>query len=200
MLDDWNQILSDLHGLPTKSGESNLAMLWESINEDSALVTYLKNFFPEDKDGVVIKVTGIWLLKDGAGQPRMVRILSRWYTVIEHNGILKTVIEIKCPFMGGKPIPYKNVCINHIPQIMFEMFCTSTKRCHYVVWTPIGTNFFLIELLLNCLYKFWDLASRKFEPAWHEDVSGLKQKSKEIALKSPCIRFISTQMLFLMMT
>ena len=27
-LDYWNQILSDLHGLPTKSDESNLAMLW----------------------------------------------------------------------------------------------------------------------------------------------------------------------------
>ena len=63
MLDYWNQILSDLHGLPTKSGESNLAMLWGCINEDSALVTYLKNFFPEDKDRVVINETGIWLLR-----------------------------------------------------------------------------------------------------------------------------------------
>ena len=108
---------------------------------------------------------------------------------------------MKCPFMGGKAIPYKNVCINHIPQIMLEMFCTSTKQCHYVVWTPIGTKVFLIErddayieLLLNYLYKFWDLASRKLEPAWHEDVFGLKQKSKEIALKSPCIRFISNSL------
>ena len=108
--------------------------------------------------------------------------------------------------MGGKPIPYKNVCINHIPQIMLEMFCTSTKQCHYVVWTPIGTKVFLIErddaykhveLLLNYLYKFWDLASRKLESAWYEDVFGLKQKSKEIALKSPCIRFISNSLVTL---
>ena len=108
MIDYWNQILSDLHGLPTKSGESNLAMLWGSINEDSALVTYLKNFFPEDKDGVVIKETGIWLLKDGDNQEWLG---SSADGIIEHNGILKTVIEIKRTFMGGKPIPYKNVCV-----------------------------------------------------------------------------------------
>jgi len=54
MLDYWDHILRDLHGLPTKSGESNLAMLWGSINEDSALVTYLNNIFPEDSDGVVL--------------------------------------------------------------------------------------------------------------------------------------------------
>lgn len=28
------------------------------------------------------------------------------------------------------------------------------------------------------------------QPAWHEDVFGLKQKSKEIATKSPCISCI----------
>ena len=49
MLDYWNQILRDLQGLPTKSGESNLAMLWGSINEDSTLVFYLKNVFPKEK-------------------------------------------------------------------------------------------------------------------------------------------------------
>ena len=27
MLDYWNQILRDLHGLPTKSGESNLVVV-----------------------------------------------------------------------------------------------------------------------------------------------------------------------------
>ena len=107
---------------------------------------------------MVIKESGIWLLKDGDNQEWLG---SSPDGVIEYNGILKTVIEIKCPFMGGKPIPYKNVCINHIPQIILEMFCTSTKQCHYVVWTPIGTKVFLIErdnsyieLLLNCLYKF----------------------------------------------
>ena len=36
--------------------------------------------------------------------------------IIEQAGIAKIVIEIKCPFMGGKPVPYKNVCVNHIPK------------------------------------------------------------------------------------
>ena len=44
MNDYWNDLSNDLHaGVPTKEeNESNLAMLWGSINEDSALVTYLK--------------------------------------------------------------------------------------------------------------------------------------------------------------
>ena len=74
--------------------------------------------------------------------------------------------------MGGKPVPYKSVCVNHIPQIMLEMYCTTTQQCHYVVWTPVGTKVFLverddsyIELLLNYLYKFWNLASDEIEPA-----------------------------------
>lgn len=51
---------------------------------------------------MIIKETRIWLSQDGDNQ--------EWlgYSpdgLIEHNGILKTVIEIKCPFMGGKPIP-----------------------------------------------------------------------------------------------
>ena len=199
MLDYWNQLFSDLHGLQTESSESNLAMLWGSINEDSALVTYLKNFFSHNKGKAVVKETGIWFLKDENNQNWLG---SSPDAIIEEDGILKTVIEIKCPYMGGKPVPYKNVCVNHIPQIMLEMFCTSTQQCHYVVWTPVGTKVFLVErdneylkLLLNYLYKFWDLASSGTEPAWHEDVFGLKQKSKEISLKSPCICFITNSII-----
>ena len=77
---------------------------------------------------------------------------------------------------------------------MLEMFCTSTQECQYVVWTPIGTKVLLvkrddkyIELLINYLYKFWNLTLNEVQPACHEDVFGLKQKSKEIAPKSPCI-------------
>ena len=61
MLDYWNQLSGDMHGLQTESNESNLAMLWGSINEDIALVTYLKNFFSQSKERVV-KETGIWFL------------------------------------------------------------------------------------------------------------------------------------------
>ena len=58
------------------------------------------------------------------------------------------ITEIKCPFMGenhGKPMDDKNVCINHISQIMLEMLCSSTQECHYVVWKR-GDSY--IELLL----------------------------------------------------
>ena len=50
---------------------------------------------------MVIKESGIWLLKDGDNQEWLG---SSTDGIIEYNGILKTVIEIKCPFMGGKPI------------------------------------------------------------------------------------------------
>ena len=175
-----------MHGLQTQSIESNVAKLWGSMSEGSALVTYLKKFFSETKSGVV-KETGIWCLKDEK--------INYWLGsspdgIIEQDKILKTVTEIKCPFMGGKPVPYKNVCVNHIPQIMLEMFCTSTQQRHYVVWKPVGTKVFLverddayIELLLNYLYKFWDLASSEIEPAWHEDVFWLEAQKQGNFLK-----------------
>ena len=85
--------------------------------------------------------------------------------------------EIKCPFMGenhGKPMDYKNVCINHISQIMLEMLCSSTQECHYVVWKR-GDSY--IELLLKYRpLQIWNLALDKVQPAWHEDVFGLYLK------------------------
>ena len=42
--------------------------------------------------------------------------------------------------------------------------------------------------------KFWNLALNEVQPTWHEDVFGLKQQSKEIATKSPCISFISNSL------
>jgi hypothetical protein len=116
-------------------------------------------------------------------------------SIAEQNGLLTTVIEIKCPFMAGKQVPYTNVCVNHIPQIILEMLCTSTKKGHYVVWTSVGGKVYLVErddsyidyLLLSYLYKFWKLASGDQEPLWYADVFGLKQMSKEISLKSTCI-------------
>lgn len=189
MIDYWNDLSNDLHGMPKQANETNLAMLWGSINEDSALVPYLKSFLTKSKDDYIVRETGIWFLNDENNQSWLG---SSPDGIIEENGKRKTVLEIKCPFMGGKPVPYKNVSVNHIPQIMLEMFCTSTQQCHYVVWTPVGTKVFLverddsyIELLLNYLYRFWNLASVETEPAWHEDVFGLKQKSKEIAKKGP---------------
>ena len=138
MSDYWSALSDDLHaGVPTKEeNESNLAMLWGSINENSAIVTYLNKFLAENKDDLVLRETGIWLLSDDKNQSWLG---SSTDGIIDLNGKRERVLEMKCPFMGGKPIPYKNVCINHIPQIMLEMFCTSTQECHYVVWTSIGT-------------------------------------------------------------
>ena len=58
----------------------------------------------------------------------------------------------------------------------------------------LAPNFFVverddsyIELLLNYLYKFWNLACDEIQPPWHKNVFGLKQKSEEIATKSPCL-------------
>ena len=85
---------------------------------------------------------------------------------------------------------------------------TGTKKANRkvqkqpVVWTPVGTKVFLVgrddsykELLLNYLYKFWNLACDEIQPPWHEDVFGLKQKSKEIATKSPCLGFIPNSLI-----
>lgn len=34
---------------------NQILLLWESINDDSALVTYLNNIFLGDRDGVVLR-------------------------------------------------------------------------------------------------------------------------------------------------
>ena len=44
MNDYWNDLCNDLHEVTKEGNESNLTMLWGYINEDSALVTYLKSF------------------------------------------------------------------------------------------------------------------------------------------------------------
>ena len=54
MNDYWNDLCNDLHGVTKEGNESNLTMLWGSINERSALVTYLKSFFRKKTDNVII--------------------------------------------------------------------------------------------------------------------------------------------------
>ena len=54
MNDYWNDLCNNLHGVTEEGSESNLAMLWGSINEDSALVTYLKRFLGRKTDNVII--------------------------------------------------------------------------------------------------------------------------------------------------
>ena len=54
MNDYWNDLCNDLHGVPKEGNKSDLTMLWGSINEDSALVTYLKSFWGKKTDNVII--------------------------------------------------------------------------------------------------------------------------------------------------
>ena len=70
MNDYWSDLSNDLRvSVPTKEeNESNLAMLWGSINEDSALVTYLNKFLAKNKDDLVLRETGILLLSDEKNQ------------------------------------------------------------------------------------------------------------------------------------
>ena len=92
MLDYWNDLSNDLHGSPKEAiNESNLAMLWGSINEESTIVTYLKNIFVQSKDDCTVKETAIWLLTDDKNQ--------KWLGsspdgLIEENGEIKTVLEV----------------------------------------------------------------------------------------------------------
>ena len=58
-----------------------------------------------------MRETGIWLLSD--------KKIQSWLGsspdgMIELNGKRRRILEMKRPFMRGKPIPYKNVCTNHI--------------------------------------------------------------------------------------
>ena len=54
MNDYWNDLCNDLHDVTEDGKESNLAMLWGSINEDSALVTYLKHFLEKKTDVIIL--------------------------------------------------------------------------------------------------------------------------------------------------
>ena len=102
----------------------------QCINEYSALDT---------KDGMVIKETGIWLLKDGDNQEWLG---SSPAGLIEQNGILKTVIEIKNLFLTEKGL-HLTYTPNHAGNVLpINKTITITMT---VVWTPIGTKVFLIE-------------------------------------------------------
>ena len=84
-----------------------------------------------------------------ASQPGEHMVKKHGFSESRMCDVTHYITEIKCPFMGenhGKPMDYKNVCINHISQIMLEMLCSSTQECHYVVWKR-GDSY--IELLLK---------------------------------------------------
>ncbi|KAJ7328624.1 hypothetical protein OS493_023893 [Desmophyllum pertusum] len=73
---------------------------------------------------------------------------------------------------------------------MLEMYCTNTNWCHYVVWTPVGYNIYLVKRddeyiadLLSYLKQFWDSANDRegTMPHWQADALDLKKRAEEIS-------------------
>ena len=50
-----NELCYDLHRITKEPNESNLAMLWGSINEDSTLLIYLKRFGGKNTDNLITR-------------------------------------------------------------------------------------------------------------------------------------------------
>ena len=108
----------------TETMPINEAMKWGSMCEDHAVATYI-NGMPCKK----FEKTGLWVTRDRNG--------AAWLGV-SPDGIVDsdTVVEIKCPYMGGNPFPYRKVPALYVPQCQLKMYSTDTQKCHFVCWTP----------------------------------------------------------------
>ena len=102
-------------------------------------------------------------------------------------------MEIKCPFMGGNPFPYRKVPLLYVPQCQLEMYATNTKTCHFVCWTPRRTYIYLvkrndkfIQELLAHLKSFWSQALAGEIPTWNICTS------TRIPFSSPCMTILSS--------
>ena len=100
------------------------------------------------------KKTGLWVVSDDKG--------CKWLGV-SPNGIVdgEIVVEIKCPYMGGNPYPYRKVPITYIPQCQLEMYVTNTTKCHFVCWTPKEHMCTLLKEM-NSLFKIFFNISKHF--------------------------------------
>ena len=175
-----------------KSGQAtvndmNDAMCWGSMCEDHAVATYIKGM-PCRK----FEKTGLWVTTDDEGLP---------WLAVSPDGIIDddTVVEIKCPFMGGNPFPYRKVPLLYIPQCQLEMYATNTTTCHFVCWTPRRTYIYLIkrneefiqELLVH-LKSFWNKALAGEIPSWNMNLEFLKTKAQEISDQSILLKPLSS--------
>ena len=166
-------------------------MKWGTMCEKSAMATYISKFLSGTYPKSKVSETGVHIINDESGIPWLASSpdgLVEIETIADGFG----VVEIKCPFMGGKPIPYKNVCTNHIPQVMLEMYCTNTKWCHYVIRTPVGYSIYLVERddeyianLVSYLKKFWNSANERqgIMANWQADALNLKKRAECISKK-----------------
>ena len=187
----WNHLAQQYDSKETTHSDTNfknkLAMEWGSMCEDSAMMTYISQYLSKTHPKSKVSETAVYITNDDQGYSWLASSPDG-LVKIKTTGSLG-VIEIKCPFMGGKPIPYRNVCVYHIPQIMLEMYTTNTRWCHYVVWTPVGYTVHLVKRddqyitdLLAYLKQFWDSAHNGNcpIPPWQKDALDLKIRAKEI--------------------
>ena len=161
----------------------NDAMKWGSMCEDHAVATYIHGMSCQK-----FEKTGLWITKDKEGSP---------WLAVSPDGIVDddTVVEIKCPYMGGNPFPYRKVPLLYIPQCQLEMFATNTQKCHFVCWTPRRTVIFLIkrdeefiqELLVQ-LKCFWKEAQIGEVLKWNMNLDFLKTKAQNISDQSVLLK------------
>ena len=166
-------------GSTRKSETLNDAMQWGTMCEDHAVATYIHGI-----SCTKFKKTGLWITRDKKGAP---------WLAVSPDGIVDddTVVEIKCPYMGGNPFPYRKVPLLYIPQCQLEMYATNTEKCHFVCWTPRKTVIYLIkrdekflEDLLLQLKSFWNGAQAGKLPTWNMNLELLKQHAQKISDQS----------------
>lgn len=110
-----------------------------------------------------------------------------------------TVVEIKYPYMGGIPFPYRKVPLLYIPQCQLEMYSTNTQKCHFVCWTPRRTVIFLIkrdeqfiqELLVQ-LKCFWKQTQIGEVLNWNMNLDFLKTKAQNISDQSILLKTLKS--------
>ena len=171
----------------TETMPINEAMKWGSMCEDHAVATYI-NGMPCKK----FEKTGLWVTRDRNG--------AAWLGV-SPDGIVDsdTVVEIKCPYMGGNPFPYRKVPVLYVPQCQLEMYSTNTQKCHFVCWTPRKTVIFLVKRdeqfikdLLIQLKGFWSEAQAGKIPTWNTHLDHLKAEAQKISNQSTVLTTLTS--------
>ena len=117
----------------TKDEYMNDVMRYGSMCEDHAVGTYINGMQCRK-----FEKTALWVRTDEKG-------LS--WLAVSPDGIIDddTVLEIKCPFMGGNPFPYRKVPLLYVPRCQLEMYPKDTKTCYFVCWTPRRTYIYLVK-------------------------------------------------------
>ena len=98
------------------------------------MATYISKFLSRTHPRSKASKTGVHIIYDESGIPWLASSpdgLVEIETIADGFG----VVEIKCPFMGGKPIPYKNVCANHTPKVCLK--CVLVQYYYYYYFHSI---------------------------------------------------------------